>query len=381
MIERTPGFGAATFALILATAGCGDDGTTVDPDAGPSVDAGSDAGSDAGADAGSDAGSDAGMDAGIDGGPISPECGDHVLDPGEVCDEEFSANEYVCATDCQSCDWRFDPMNDPEIFTLSGGSGPGDLTFGPNCVIWSVNSNFDYLNELTMTDIGVEQYAVLGPTAFELSYGLAYLPSDGKLYQTTDHRMTLGSSELWSATPGGSQTPVMEFGERIYDLEVAPSGFGAYGGMLIGVGDQGSVIVIDPDMAMATTIGTTTGSLNGLAFAADGSLAYISNYSGGKIQTMTSAGVFADFYPGLNEPSAVAMHPDGTRIVVYHDAVVDPMLGGSHNLDEISIPGAVLTAGYALVGGSNIDRPTAILFDKGGDLLITSARVVHHFTF
>lgn len=127
-------------------------------------------------------------------------------------------------------------------------------------------------------------------------------------------------------------------------IAVAPPGFGAFGGQIVGVTTAGTVVAVNPANNVQTTIGTTSGILSDLVFSTNGTTLYIANNTNNNIQAMTSAGVFSQFIGGLSQPDGIAMDSDGSRMIVAHYPS-----GG--RLDRVSIPGAVLTAGVA----ANID--------------------------
>lgn len=253
-------------------------------------------------------------------------CDDGNLDPGDGCDDTC-ANEF--------CTWDLDALDLPVM--VHPANYYGEVAFDGDCnlvVAGAFEDNVYVVDGIDGTS------SVLAPLAVNSINGIAYRESDDTVYVSS-----LGPNNIYGIDDGVANVVAAAPG-TVNAITVAPDGFGDYGDLLISVNAQSQVHAIDPGDGTSTLIGTSSGILSALEFAPDGTL-YIVNQANSRIETMTADGMVATFFEGgLGQPDGIAIDVDGSRMFVAH-------FQGGARVDEISLPGAQLTAGMpiALDGG------------------------------
>ncbi len=279
-----------------------------------------------------------------------PDC---VADPGVVCPNGQACVTGACVPLQAGCDINTAALSLP--VTVHPSNFYGGIAFDANCDLLVSGNFFDHtlyrMNRLTGAVTTVA-------TGLGSPNGVAYRPADGGIYVASD-----GPPRLYRIVGGAPQT-VINLPTTLNDIAIAPAGFGAYGGQIIGVGFNSIVYAIDPAVPSITQIGQTSGILSDLVFAPNGSTLYIANNSNSTIQTMSSAGVFATFASGLSSIDGIAINAAGTQLIAAHYA------GGSR-LSTVSVPGAVV-ADYATVPLDGGFYTTGVLVDTSGSVIMKS---------
>ena len=273
------------------------------------------------------------------------QCDDGNLDPDDGCDE-------MCMS--EFCDW--DVMSLPLPVNVHPNNFYGDIAWDANCNLLVTSSFIDGLYRVSgQNGVVTKPVAAFGVNSVN---GVAYRPADDLIYVSTD-----GPSRLYTVNNANQVAQVASWPSTVNAIALAPEGFGAYGGQIIGVSTQTNVFAYNPANQQIAIVGTGPGGgiLSGLAFSADGQTLYVVNYNQGRVDAVNGAGVFTPFFSGLNSPDGIALDTDGTRMFVAHYA------GGSR-IDQISIPGAMLTAGPAvqLDGGYYV---SGLIVDASDDVI------------
>ena len=164
---------------------------------------------------------------------------------------------------------------------------------------------------------GTVTTAATGFTGSTAINGVVYRASDNTVYVVTD--LTPQLFKIVSGTP----QLIMSLPATINNIALVPTGFGTYADKLIGVSTNAQVYILDTTAKTSTSIGTTTGILSDIVMAPDGSVAYIANNTGGKVQTMTSAGVFTDLVTGITSVEHRDQR-DGDDALRHHELQLRP---------------------------------------------------------
>ncbi len=285
----------------------------------------------------------------------SAACGDGVVNElaGEACDD--GGESFTCWHTCVAkCD--FDESVLPS--TVSAFAY-GEIDIDGFChLVTGGNGNF---LRVVRTDTGAVVNRAILPNASGV-LGIAYDHNDDLVYATT------GSGRLMSVDADAQVDDIMALPSTFQAIEMIPEGFGAYGGLIIGVSGQpvtGNVYVIDPVNETTEILGTAGAQLfTDLAFNFDGEdteLLLVSLFNG-NVLSMDEAGTFtlvADLPNGTHD----AIETDGTRAVVTSSS-------GPLALYEIDLESAAVTTTpnpFAMDGGS---YPSGIVFDAAGDLIV-----------
>lgn len=147
---------------------------------------------------------------------------------------------------------------------------------------------------------------------------------------------------------------------------MAPPGFGSYGDQLIRVNFGGQVIAFNTAARTSTVIGVNNKMLNEVEFGPDGKL-YVLDHLGGTIEAMTSDGVFTPLIAGLKSPNGMTIDGDGGRLFVVNNLLPDPLYKG--RLDQVSLPGGVLTPGPAIKTIFH-GYPAGVIVDSADNVLV-----------
>lgn len=234
-------------------------------------------------------------------------CADTKSDPSNCGGCGVSCGMSACVNGvCNACAWDPTTYTWP-ILAYSNNNYFGGITFDQNCNILVAGGFTKNVYSISKSS-GTVTTAATGFTNSANMNGIVYRASDGTVYVTMDT-----SNELF-AVVNGVPTGIIALPTIINDIAVVPPGFGSYAGQLIGVGVNGQVYILDTTAKTATSIGTTSGELSSVVMAPDGSVAYMANYTSGKVQTMTSAGVFADLVTGITNTDGLAITLDGATL-------------------------------------------------------------------
>jgi cysteine-rich repeat protein len=261
-------------------------------------------------------------------------CGDGQLDDGEACDDGNASAGDGCSEICEleACAWDTD--NVPFPIDVHPGESFGQIAFDDQCNLLVAGAMNHRVYRVSRSDGSVAVVTDQLPH-FAIT-GLAYRASDGLIYVTTN-----GDNELLSIDGVNPPVVVVEGFDSPMAIAVAPEGFGDYGDQIITVTQNGSVIAIDPELGIFDLIDATSG-LSALAFAPDGTL-YVARFTNNRIDILSADGTLTPFAAaGLDLPDGIAVDPDGSRLFVAH------FPNGNGRIDEISIPGAVVTLGPAV---------------------------------
>ncbi len=158
------------------------------------------------------------------------------------------------------------PANFPFHFPGIYGTG-GQIVFDSNCDVYTVQPGpLAYLQRIHQTT-GKLTNMVVGIGPGNLS-GLAFRPSDGLFYASN----SLGQVYSASTTTGVS-TLIYDHPQAIRNLDIAPPGFGTFGGQILATTADGQLLAIEPSGPTITVVAAAPGGqLTGLAQGDDGTV-------------------------------------------------------------------------------------------------------------
>lgn len=248
-------------------------------------------------------------------------------------------------TDCGFCDWSSSVFPIP---ATGASNSVGDMTFDNACNILTGADGGEIRrfthNTTTVTQIYDFNNYVRAIT-FNKNNGLLYAGVNTQLYSLT--------------TSGMSVTMVgPAIGGILQGLQVAPAGWGAYGGHLIVGRNGGQIYAVDPSNPVPTLLGTTTANVSDLFF--DGQTLYVAAYEQSRVLTMTPSGTFSTF---VTTPCS----PDG--LAIRQGMFVFFSCGGANQIHKATIPGGVIS----MVTTASLNAswaPSAMLFDGLDNLIV-----------
>ncbi len=295
-----------------------------------------------------------------------PYCTDTSSDPNNCGACGASCGTAACVGGaCNTCSWNVASYTWP--ITVHPSNYFGAIRFDGNCNILVSGGYNANLYSVSKTN-GAVSTAVTGFSGSTAVNGIVYRPSDDTVYVATDL-----SPQLFKIVNGASVL-VMALPAIINDIALAPPGFGAYGDQLIGASYDGNVYAIDPVAKTATSIGSTSGILSSVVMAPDGSVAYLANNGGGKVQTMTAAGTFADLVTGLTSVDGLAIDGSGASLyaTVNYDAI-----------DKIDIANKSAASYVPTIALDNGYYVTGMIVDGQGHLIVKTSvsanAVLNHY--
>jgi hypothetical protein len=245
-------------------------------------------------------------------------------------------NVGVCvAGTCSVPDRNWSPALFP-IAVPGSAFGLGDLDLDKNgdllVVVSSPARAIVRVDRITGAQTTVATGIGTSSSAFLL--GVAYRAANDTIYANTD------DGRIFSVTSTGTVTPFATVPGALNAITIAPSSFGSFGGFIIGVTQNGSVVAVDPANGAVTTITASTGPSSDLTFAPDGTL-YICGE--GAVHTVTAAGAVTLFASGFSSADGITVTSDGTRMFITDS--------GTDSVRQVTIPGAVVTS----FGSADID--------------------------
>ncbi|MBW2525483.1 MAG: hypothetical protein JRI23_14955 [Deltaproteobacteria bacterium] len=197
---------------------------------------------------------------------------------------------------------------------------------------------------------------------------VAVHPSDGTIYLGKD------TGEILEIDPSsGASTALANLGtgNDVNGLEIAPPGFGSFGGHLIAVTNASSgLYAIDPSNPTPVVIASQNGS--DLAFSASGVL-YVADWSGSAVVTVSATGTINTVTTGISNPEGVHVDDTNNRLLVA-SAISD-------TLYQVALPGGAVTSLTSLDCRSGF-WPCGMADDQFGRVLIASGEsnlTIRHF--
>lgn len=300
---------------------------------------------------------------------------DGVCDSVDVCpgyDDALDADLDGQADGCDPC--PLDNPDDPDgdglcgnqagiggllPATPGGSSGWGNLAFDGNGDLLVAASDTGNIYRMDRTTGAFTTLSVIG--GYVLS--VVYDPTTDRIYAGDSN------SDLWDIDPvTGSAVPLVNIspGIGITGMEIAPNGFGAYGGWVIATGagqtaGTGALYAIDPaNPAGFATLLANGPWLSDLAFDDAGTL-YVADNEVGMVQTADSTGTLTPLITTtLSGAGGLDWDGIGGRLWIADD--------DGDQLYEYTVPGGVLTARGAFEFDSGW-YPSGLLFD-GVDTLV-----------
>ena len=230
--------------------------------------------------------------------------------------------------------------------------GLGDLVFDNNGdLLVAVSGNATNAIVRVSRTTGA-QTTVVRNLGTDLLDGITYDTATGMIY-ANDRR------NIYAVTPSGGVRVLATTAILLHTLAIAPPSFGSFGGFIIAVGPEGSVIAVNPATGAVTTI-TALGSARGsdLAFAPDGTL-YVCEAS--LITRVSPTGAVTVVATGLGDADGMAITPDGAHMFIADS--------GTDTVVHFTLPGMVRTT-FAM---ADIDSGTAtggIIVAPGGILIV-----------
>jgi hypothetical protein len=246
--------------------------------------------------------------------------------------------------DCASCDYS------PQLFPIAYTStnSVGDMTFDDKCNLYFSGDGGEVMR------VGYNTTSLSTLYDFnDLARGIAYNENDGLLYlgvYNSFYSMSTQGSNLVKL-PGN----VSSF---INGIEIAPTGWGSFGGQIIASHSSGNVYAVHPSTGLITVVGTTSGELSDLVF--DGQNLYVAAHAQKKVLLLSPAGVFTTFATMTCSPDGVAVD-EGVRVFA--------ACGDNNQLFALAIPsGQVKLVGTAMLNGGW--APVGMIWDGLDTLLV-----------
>lgn len=306
-------------------------------------------------------------------------CGDGIIDWGEQCDDGGTTPGDGCSDTCTSegCTWEVAQLTFP-IFVWTGQAVLGEITFDANCnLIVGGGEESANIYRVDKDDGSVSN--VVPGVHYQMVSGITYRASDKRVYYATTHHDPPDLNPAIYALDDQYQVhEIMPLGNPVWTLTVAPEGFGDFGGQLIGIASFGPSVggmqAFDVETSVITTFVQSNVKFTAAAFGNDGTL-YATDWSGDRIVTVSADGVITPFYTGIDNPSGLAVAPDGSRMFVAHQR--SPIWTAEGRIDEISIPGATLTPRVEIEQGF-VGIPTGIVVDGANHVLYEVPHTDHN---
>lgn len=190
--------------------------------------------------------------------------------------------------------------------------GFGDLAFGPNGEIYAWANANGGPNDLVSIDGVTGALTTVNNTSFSSRcLGVTYRPDDGLIYVSCD------SNTFFSLDPvSGAATTLVSPTTEAQALEIAPAGWGSYGGQVIASGSNGHVMAYDPTAGSWTVIVSNVGGTSSdLDFSDSGTL-YVVEDSGDRVASVSPSGVVATIASGFGSPEGIAIDEANNRALV-----------------------------------------------------------------
>ena len=124
--------------------------------------------------------------------------------------------------------------------------------------------------------------------------------------------------DLSQAAPTGVLLANIGGGNDAMGMALAPAGFGPYGGQLV-VGSYNGISIVNPTNGDVTTLISPGSPHSDIEFTADGTL-LATDYNGGRIVSVSAAGVVTEFHAGPVEPDGIAIEPATGEVFVASDS-------------------------------------------------------------
>lgn len=256
-------------------------------------------------------------------------------------------------TTCHLDDCAFDiallPINVPP------GGGVGELDFDGSCNLIVAGGTDNIVHRID--PVGMASPLGIVPNVSSV-LGIAYRWSDDLIYVSTDV-----PAQLWSVTPTGESSFIMDLPSTFNAIEVAPAGFGAYGDMIVGASHDGTIYAVDPIAGSIGCVGNAGTIISDLVFDPIVGTLYLADYYGGDILTMDAAGIVDYFAFGLDEPDGLAIDPANTLFVA---APSVPFAGSVTAIDIATGMQSVIAEPFFSIG----HYVTGLRLDANGNLLM-----------
>ncbi len=303
-------------------------------------------------------------DACIDPETDADHCGagaDCAIDPGQSCGLGELCRNAACFTPCV-----FDTSLFP-IYIHAGGYYYGDLAFDDQCRLLVAGAD---QGGVFRVDASGAVSALGGSYSSASSInGVVYRPSDGLIYVGTN-----GSGRIHTLDGNGTVKFVVELGETVNALALAPAGFGAFGNQILAA-SLGHLYAIDPAGPTATAV-ITAGILTDVVVAADGSV-YAANYTTNTIALVQADGSSSAIASGFDGLDGLTVDPSSSRLFAAN-CWAQPT-----HVDRITLPGGSvapagdipLNAGYYTSGMVMDDAGTLLVLTTNG-----TATVIDYLT-
>ena len=195
----------------------------------------------------------------------------------------------------------FNTSSLPLAVTGSTYNGFGSFTFdAEGNLLFAVNmaDEIRSLNRITGTVTTIATGVSGGHTLLGITYnnGSIYVGDDNGDIFTVDP--TTETSTLLTTVTGD-----------VNGLVIAPASYGSYGGQLIAATSSHYIYAVDQSVSSPTPvlIANIANLPSALVFGSNGTL-YVAASDGGKIVTVTAAGVVADFATGFSGPDGLAIN-------------------------------------------------------------------------
>ncbi|MBW2459368.1 MAG: hypothetical protein JRI68_33050 [Deltaproteobacteria bacterium] len=275
----------------------------------------------------------------------SLQCPQSVFPVSEICTNGLD-DDCDGQTDegCGGCDWA------PSAFPINYGAtnSVGDITMDSACNLYIAAGG----NQVKKVAYPAGTVTTLSSFS-TYTRGIVYHPGNNLLYVAV-------GSQLYSLTLTGTSAivPNTNIGTFLQGMDLAPPGWGAYGGHIIIARSNGSVYAVDPNNPNPAVVGTTTGELADVQF--DGSTLYVAAYTQGNVLTLSPTGTFSTFSAGPCQPDGLAVQPGQNLFMA---------CGSTDQLYKLTIPGAAasLVASVALNGGW---APAGLIWDGVDNLIV-----------
>ena len=262
------------------------------------------------------------------------------------------------------------------LLTACGGGGSDLEPFNTSCFPLAITSAdrgwcniaFDADGNLIFPNNMTDEVLFVDRLSCTLST-LTTVPAGGQLYSIVNHpgldTIYVGdtSGNIYAGNPSsGASTLLVDIGDYVNALVVAPEGYGSFEGQLLVATPSGVLVAVNTASGATTDVADTGGTLSDLEFARDGTL-YVVEHEFKEIITIAADGMTSTVASGFTSPDGIAVDEGSSRLLVSDY--------GDGNLYSVQMSdGAKTSLGYYNFDGGYY--PSGLAFDGVETLLMAT---------